>query len=715
MDAYEATRIVFSRIQNLDPEHAPKIMGLLLLQEHGEKEMIRLAFGPESLLRSLVLKAWKELGLVPDPSSSAPCTPFGGGSSASPFLLRQNSASRLPARGLPSPLAVSSPSSWRSDSSSGCNGLNGSSDEFQNSDELMSPGNLRASPFYGVGGDGGDLIDEFHRSDQLSFLSDAAAAAAASDYSYPLSFASKHVGDVFQPDLECRSPSSNGDCTLFPYGVGSGVDGYYHRRSCSAADLGLGDPAAGFGWRPCLYFARGYCKNGTACRFLHGLPEEAVVAPSVVGGTKMDAVLEQQCQELLLRSKSQRIDGVSQLMASAFPYSQTGSVPPSPSLSSSNSLSFLLQQQQQNESQRATAVAAAAALMLGGDDTHKFVCRSRFERNDLMANPGSRQIYLTFPADSIFSEEDVSNYFSIYGPVHDVRIPYQQKRMFGFVTFVYPETVKLILAKGNPHFVCDSRVLVKPYKEKGKVPDKKQQQHAERGGDFSMCMSPTALDATEAYDLQQLGARRLYNGSSQELLLRRKLMEQQQQAAELQRAIELQGSRFMNLQLNLNKSGLSNSPAIAVTQSLSDVDRSSNTSSSSSSSHEGSPTEEKSLGAVLPEEKPNSSDGLLQQKADKEESAGEPNPKEDGDFQPSIEHNLPDSPFASPTKSSSMLDSFTASEDVATSYIVNNSSTKDYLLASTLLPTTLSLDMPSFSSCFFQMPSRFSGQGEIGM
>ena len=61
---------------------------------------------------------------------------------------------------------------------------------------------------------------------------------------------------------------------------------------------------------------------------------------------------------------------------------------------------------------------------------------------------------------------------SIYGPVHDVRIPYQQKRMFGFVTFVYPETVKLILAKGNPHFICDARVLVKPYKEKGKVPDR---------------------------------------------------------------------------------------------------------------------------------------------------------------------------------------------------------------------------------------------------
>jgi hypothetical protein len=56
-----------------------------------------------------------------------------------------------------------------------------------------------------------------------------------------------------------------------------------------------------------------------------------------------------------------------------------------------------------------------------------------------------------------------------------VRIPYQQKRMFGFVTFVYPETVKLILAKGNPHFICDARVLVKPYKEKGKVSDKYRQ------------------------------------------------------------------------------------------------------------------------------------------------------------------------------------------------------------------------------------------------
>ncbi|KAE8690274.1 Mitochondrial transcription termination factor family protein isoform 1 [Hibiscus syriacus] len=41
---------------------------------------------------------------------------------------------------------------------------------------------------------------------------------------------------------------------------------------------------------------------------------------------------------------------------------------------------------------------------------------------------GSRQIYLTFPAESTFSEDDVSTNFSSYGQVEDVRIPCQQKR-----------------------------------------------------------------------------------------------------------------------------------------------------------------------------------------------------------------------------------------------------------------------------------------------
>ncbi|KAL0386630.1 UNVERIFIED_CONTAM: Zinc finger CCCH domain-containing protein 53 [Sesamum latifolium] len=108
------------------------------------------------------------------------------------------------------------------------------------------------------------------------------------------------------------------------------------------------------------------------------------------------------------------------------------------------------------------------ALMMG-DGMHKFG-RARLERGDFglnCLNPGSRQIYLTFPADSTFKEEDVSNYFRCEDSIsaeEDVWLCHVD----------YPETVKLILAKGNPHFVCDARVLVKPYKEKAQayIPDK---------------------------------------------------------------------------------------------------------------------------------------------------------------------------------------------------------------------------------------------------
>ncbi|KAL5652886.1 hypothetical protein ACJX0J_038344, partial [Zea mays] len=302
--------------------------------------------------------------------------------------------------------------------------------------------------------------------------------------------------------------------------------------------------------------------------------------------------------------------------------------------------------------------AAAASLMLGGgDEAHKFMGRPRLDRADFanMMNPGSRQIYLTFPADSTFREEDVSNYFSIYGPVHDVRIPYQQKRMFGFVTFVYPETVKLILAKGNPHFICDARVLVKPYKEKGKVPDKcrKPQQ-----GDFSGCTTPTGgLDGGYPFDLHQLGGRMLQHSSSaNELLLRRKLEEQQQ-------AIELQSRRLMGLQLLDLKARAAAAAASPLPTPIGDAFASSQPVSTT---------------AVESPSPPESGQQLLKLRSgfalegkvnggDKEESAREASPDAADSDQSGGEHNLPDSPFASPTKSAALLhDSFTATETEST-------------------------------------------------
>ncbi|KAF8050334.1 hypothetical protein N665_1994s0004 [Sinapis alba] len=388
MDGYEATRIVLSRIQALDPENASKIMGLLLLQDHGEKEMIRLAFGPETLVHSVIAKTKKELG----PMTRTPWR------SQEEFISPKN------------------------------NNRGGSS---------LNPASL---PFYANGGR--SLTNEF------DFIDDVNSRTNLLD--------SMHV--------------RSGSCVL---------DG-----------LGFGDSDLGFGGVPCSYFARGFCKNGSSCRFIHSDErDELVGSPSRFELLRSNSVPPRLAHHFITRS----------------------------------SLSPKGANFQNSDSQRFEMI---------GDELYK-LGRWRPERIDLsaMACPASRQIYLTFPADSRFREEDVSNYFSTFGPVQDVRIPYQQKRMFGFVTFVYPETVKSILAKGNPHFVCDSRVLVKPYKEKGKVPDKyRTNQTTEQE------LSPTGLDSSPR---DAIGGRGFYN-NGQDVLWRSKFEEE---------ILELQSRRLMNLQL----------------------------------------------------------------------------------------------------------------------------------------------------------------------
>lgn len=649
MDSYEATRVVFTRIQNLDPEYASKIMGLLLIQDHGEKEMIRLAFGPESLVHSVIHKARKELGISSGNSPSTPSTP----PSPSPFsphsLSRQNSgnSSRLVNGGitnLPSPLSIPSlSSSW-------------SEDHHLNSS---------APPYYGgatATATEPDLIDELQIQDQLSFLND---------------------GDMFSP-----------------WGGGGGP----HRRSSSVNDICLA--AAGEevnGWKPCLYFARGYCKNGVSCRFTHNESE-----------------MMEHCQDLL-RSKSahqQRLilAGAGGSSSPNFPF------PNSPK----SSMNFLLQQ---SDSPR---IAAAAALMMG-DEMNKFN-RSRNDFSIGMLNPGSRQIYLTFPADSTFREEDVSNYFSMYGPVQDVRIPYQQKRMFGFVTFVYAETVKLILAKGNPHFVCDARVLVKPYKEKGKVPDKfrKHQQQMD---------SPTGFDSRDPFDLQ-LGARMLYN--SQDLLWRKKLEEQ----ADLQHAIELQNRRIMDLQLldvkcshhrALSTGAAIPSPTCYSPSYLNHSVFASDTRSSSSPDSEDGLISKMVTPVTINVDEPleanfnlslniNMMEKEIQKEKEKEKekeslefkdenSNGKSSPhheEDDIDLPESLEHNLPDNLFASPKASGEYRTVFSNDDNTtisSTPFSTNNSN----LITSPLLPASSTLDLASLKSCYFQFPRFSSDHGAIGM
>ncbi|CAI0412496.1 unnamed protein product [Linum tenue] len=495
MDPYETTNLLLSKIKTIDPDNASKIMGYILIHDVGERELAGLAFGPETFLLGVIAKAKTHLGLSPNTlSATAPSTPSsplnpisrpvvvgGCGRGNNPF---SHSSPRLPGPGGGPFVDFArnpSPHSWPV--SGNCTGGGSSS----NSTVSLSP---KSSPFLSydsirAGSFKGAAFSKCGGNG--SGDSSSNSADALEDYPF----------DEYLSFLD--DPSSRND--EYPDVDG---DAQLHRRRFSESDAcpNTEDGAFGIGYRPCLN-----------SRALVGSPRE------------MESLYLQQ-HEGMMRLKAAHHHQQQRLAYSKY-------------------MNFLLQQQ--NDPQRLRGASAA----MNSDEFQKFgrFCPERTEFYAMAmaekANSASRQIYLTFPADSTFKDEDVSNYFSTFGPVEDVRIPYQQKRMFGFVTFVHSETVKLILARGNPHFICDSRVLVKPYKEKGKAATERHHhlhhQLLERGN-FSPCSSPSGLDGRELYDLP-MGGRVPYN--SQEMMLRRKLEEQ----AELQQAIELQGRRFINLQL----------------------------------------------------------------------------------------------------------------------------------------------------------------------
>ncbi|XP_057515186.1 zinc finger CCCH domain-containing protein 46-like [Amaranthus tricolor] len=684
MESYEATRSVFSRVQSIDPENASKIMGYILLN-HGEKDMIRFAYGPETIIISIVNRAKNDLGLSSNTSSSSMVSPTSNPiaiSRPNPLSLPLSSP-RLANNGF-NPSSPSSPSLWSHLSpnngsnpsyaavvNGSCSAHNGSFSSSIGSPQIGFSGNNSSN-----NGNRENFMDDFHhlQDQNLNFLND------------PLSMSSKSM-DFYEQSMDlAMSPGCRSDSMLYPYWENSNNGEnhpHFHRRSASFNDMyyGTDDSTSGFGFKPCLYYAKGNCKNGSTCKFVHG--ENS--SDAIVGSPCKYEVFEQY-QEEIFRSKiahQQRI--AAQLMSGGMnsPY---------------NKLNFL-----PTDAQR-----SAAAAMMMGEEFHK-LNRVRMARNEfsgLDSNPGSRQIYLTFPADSTFKEEDVSNYFNLFGPVQDVRIPYQQKRMFGFVTFVYPETVKIILAKGNPHFVCDSRVLVKPYKEKSKLPDKKQHHQQLERGEFSSCSSPSGHDGRDPYEFQ-LGGRMLY--STQEMLMRKKLEE-----ADLQQAIELQGRRLMNLQfLDLknhqhqhNASVGSpipspNLPQMSSGQTAPPVSNGFN--QDAFEDNNGSPSHEQVA------------EGVNVAVSDCNGNEEKPKTEENELSESGLEHILPDNLFASPKKSASEQRSsslfFSDLDNGGSNAIPTSSSTAN----DSSMPVSSPLSLAPHKSCFFELPRLSTSQGALGI
>ncbi|XP_073150417.1 zinc finger CCCH domain-containing protein 53-like isoform X2 [Henckelia pumila] len=648
MDAYEATKTVMSRIQTLDPDNASKIMGYILLQDQGEMEMIRLAFGPEALLASYMNQAKSVLRLPSNNSSleslSNPIRPSNTTfPQTSPRILIPNNGFQFP--NPCSPAGVFPRSSPRPISYAAV--LNGSNSTLA-SNSSTSP----SSHFYGNNDFGDELLS-------------SGGGLVNPQVQDQLPFVDESLGEPIM------SPSGGSDSLVFPYSedlnsISSPLFQPFHRRSCSVNDAAFlsnledGGGGCGFVWRPCVYFARGFCKNGSTCKFLHSEMGDGDVESPSKNNSAFDELLRVQALQ------QQRLAFMASGGHHPFAY---------------NKCMTLTNENRRND-------FSPLGFYCGGSSS-------------------SRQIYLTFPSDSTFKEEDVSGYFNTFGPVQDVRIPYQQKRMFGFVTFVYPETVKLILAKGNPHFVCDSRVLVKPYKEKGKILDKKLQHEQIEGVDYSVCLSPSEIDSRGQLDIP-FGSRMLFG--AQELMLRRKL---EQEAELIQHAIELQGRRLMNLRLMDLKNHHLSHPFLPRMPS----------GYPHCSPRQSQLPTNQNLSSFSDNINPDVSKAKDDQKLALEEIESSTNDKisidhkqehvngDESGLPESLDDILPDL-FSSPTKLSMEGKSILCNVSTQGG---NNIHVDTFSNGVPLVPISSTLSMASFKSCHFQMPRFSSGQEAIEM
>ncbi|PKU76634.1 Zinc finger CCCH domain-containing protein 18 [Dendrobium catenatum] len=265
-------------------------------------------------------------------------------------------------------------------------------------------------------------------------------------------------------------------------------------------------PDAGFGPRnrsplSCHYFYKGYCKHGQSCKFSHGQAPDIINQTPGIGLNDLtieDTMFSPGCLEKLEMEITEILKGRKGLPVT---------IASLPMLYQDTYGKALQAEGYLSESQRHGKAGFNLTKLLAQlrnvrlmdrphgqhfvvlvEDAPKYM-EFRSERNEY-GGSSSHQIYLTFPAESTFTDDEVLNYFNQFGPVHDVRIPRQEKRMFGFVSFYHPQTVRQILAMGHPHVICGARVLVKPYKEKSRLAERK---YAEKL-DAQMFLSPLSFD-----------------------------------------------------------------------------------------------------------------------------------------------------------------------------------------------------------------------------
>lgn len=313
MDSGDATALLLTKIRSLEPDYAPKIIGYLLLQDFGDRDLMHLARGPESILQSIISKVKSHLGIFSNnspsstPTSPSPLNPIcrppinGRGSSHSNGFMdfRRNS-----------PSSPSSTSPWSLNNS--MNPINGNNPHISPKHTPI-PKPFSSHQSNGVSatdsgsadaGGNADLLDDQQLNDYLSFLDDSCSKTE----------------DLVDPRIPLDYSVDDGETHL-------------HRRSFSAdASFGSGD-----GCKPCVYFSRGLCKNGESCKFIHGGYPENMDCNGIVADSprKMENFVRQHEEMMRLKLAYQQQRLASQILGRA------------PLLPYEKRMDFLLQQHAQ--------------------------------------------------------------------------------------------------------------------------------------------------------------------------------------------------------------------------------------------------------------------------------------------------------------------------------------------------------------------------------
>lgn len=236
MDTSEATKVLMSRIQSLDPENATKIIGVILIQYEGERDIIRLAHSSDTVLLCCINQVKICLGINAISRSSDASN-----------AVRPNPFSPADAFPRISPRPASYASAVNDAYTSGISSAN----SIPGSSSLSLYGDVVGEELLDSSGGGVHRHQKVH--DQHDSMADTRISPRGRRDRLILPFS-----DDFNNVI--TSPHSNP----------------FQRRSCSVndassflANLEEGGAGSGFGWTPCMYFARGFCKNGSCCKFLH--------------------------------------------------------------------------------------------------------------------------------------------------------------------------------------------------------------------------------------------------------------------------------------------------------------------------------------------------------------------------------------------------------------------------------------------------------------